>query len=100
MTYPDDSDCDDLWFKDPADVKWFDIDWSNYLTDSVTIEAYGIDVDQFLTKVQDAVSGSVVSIQVSGGFSGSQSVVSCSISTSDGNSYYVEKIVYIMSKIL
>jgi len=44
-------------------------------------------------------TSTAVSLQVSGGVSGSQALVQCTATTSSGNLYYDEKVIYIQTRV-
>ncbi|HET9874296.1 MAG TPA: hypothetical protein VFQ37_00815 [Mycobacterium sp.] len=92
-----------VWTKDPDDEDWFEFDWSDqgetpWLPTGVTISSYTVTVDDALTKVSDSQSGASVFVKVSGGTAGTDSVVSCEISASDGNTYKTSKPIQIFNR--
>jgi hypothetical protein len=88
-----------LWVKDPADVAWYKFDWSRFLDTGDTITSFTVSVDSNLTKMLSTNSTSSVSFQVSGGVSGSSSVVTCVIGTAGGNTFETTKTIYIQSRV-
>jgi len=91
-----------MWVKDPLDIRWFEFDWSQFLAAGETISSYTITCDSNLTKVAQIATGTAVSIQVSGGVAGTQSVISCQVDTSvagnQENQYETQKVVAIRTR--
>ncbi len=96
-----------IWVKDPADVAWYEFDWSGaasngtpWLPTGVTIASYTVTVDANLTKANAQLQGPLVLIQVSGGTAGTESVVTCSITTSETppNTYDTQKSIFIQTR--
>lgn len=87
-----------IWVKDPADVAWFQFDWTVHLATGETITTYTITCDAALTKESDSKQGAGASIQVSGGTSGTASLISCDITTSAGNELHADKHIYITDR--
>jgi hypothetical protein len=94
-----------LWVKDPDDVAWYEFDWSDtdedgnaWLPTGVTIASYTVTVDDNLTKVADASTDTTVSVNVSGGTVGTQSLVTCQVVTSASNTYETEKYIVIATR--
>lgn len=97
----------DPWFKDPADADvWYEFDWSgtneegnSWLPTGTTISSYSIFPDSNLTKVGDRQQGSTVLIQVTGGIDDTQSIITNSITTSGGETFFTEKTIYIRTRL-
>lgn len=88
-----------LWVKDPADIAWYQFDWSDFLDAGETITSYTITCDNNLTKLADANSATTVSIHVSGGTNNTTSLVTCIIITSGDNDFKAEKEITIVERI-
>jgi len=86
------------WTKDPLDTRWFEFDWSQFLAAGETILSYTISADSAMTKVADSATSTAVLIQVSGGTAGTQSLITCNITTSAANVYETEKYVTIRNR--
>jgi len=79
------------------------VDWSEFLGASgETISSYTITCDANLTKLADTSTATSVSIQVSGGTAGTQSLITCVINTTNAtgqhNRYETEKYVSIRTR--
>lgn len=84
-----------LWVKDPDDTRWFEFDWSSFLTAGETISSYTVTVSG-LTKVDDASpSTTTVAVQVSDGTQGNHAAITCNIHTSASNVYEATKTVIV-----
>ena len=88
----------DFWVKDPDDTAWYEFNFASFLDAGETISSYSTTVDSFLTKVSDISTASTVSVQVTGGEAGTQSIVSCNIHTSSSNVYETEKAISIITR--
>jgi hypothetical protein len=88
-----------IWVKDPLDTAWFEFDWSQFLETGETIVAHTTTVDANLTNLGDNATPTTVSVRVSGGVNGSQSLVTCQVITSSGNTYETEKYINIATRI-
>lgn len=87
-----------LWVKDPVDVAWYKFDWSQFLDAGDTIASATVTVDANVTKVTSASTASSVSVQLSGGASGTSSVVTCVVVTALGNTFETTKTIYIQGR--
>ena len=87
-----------LWVKDPVDVAWYKFDWSSFLDVGDTITGATVSVDTSLTKVISINDATSVSAKFSGGTSGGSSVVTCVITTANGNTYETSKTIYIQTR--
>lgn len=87
-----------LWVKDPDDDTLYEFDWSSFLEPGEIIVTYSTTVDTNLTKVGQLASATSVSVRVSGGVSGTESLVTCNIGTSLGNTYETEKMIMIVTR--
>ena len=88
-----------LWVKDPLDVASYTFDWSSFLATGETISSRTTTVDANLTKLSDSATTTTVSVKVSGGTNGTQSLVTCQVVTSAGNTYETEKYITIATRI-
>lgn len=87
-----------IWVKDPLDVAYYTFDWSSFLASGETISSHTTTVDSNLTKVSDTANATTVSIRVSGGLAGTQSLVTCQVVTSASNTYETEKYITITTR--
>jgi hypothetical protein len=87
------------WVKDPNDIVPFTFDWSLFLPPGETIVSHTTTVDGNATKVSDSASATQVTIETSGGTSGTQALSTCQIVTSAGNKYNAEKYITIVTRI-
>ena len=87
-----------LWVKDPADVAWYKFDWSQFLDAGDTIVSATVSVDSNLVRAASATASTSVSVQLSGGVSGTSSVVTCVVVTALGSTFETTKAVYIVGR--
>lgn len=87
-----------LWVKDPSDEVWFNFDWSSFLGASETITSYTLTVGSALTKMADNNGSQKVNFKVSGGVTGDICLVTCSVNTSDDNTFNDEKNIYVVPR--
>ena len=96
-----------LWVKDPLDTAWYQFDFLGTAAEpgllyntspQETITSHTTAVDANITKLSDTAASTSVSIQVTGGTNGTQSLVTCSIHTSAGNVYNDEKYIIIATR--
>lgn len=87
-----------IWVKDPADDTLYQFDWSEFLEPGETIASYSTTVDTNLTKLAELATATSVSVRVSGGTDATESLVTCNIVTSLGNTYDTEKMISIVTR--
>jgi hypothetical protein len=93
-----------IWVKDPGDLIWFRFDFTQFIANSLqpadTIASHTVSLlSGSITLVQHVATSTAVSLQVSGGASGSAALVQCTATTSSGNVYYDEKTIYIQTRV-
>ena len=103
-----------MWYMDPADANvWYEFDWSGtdpegnpWLPTGVTIASYVVTTDGQTTLVAAQLGTSSSSGLANGSVfaqltsaTGSQSVVSCRITTSEGVTYNTTKAISILTRV-
>lgn len=86
------------WSKDPADIDWFQFDWSNWLAVGETIASATVTTDS-LTILATQIQSALVLFNVSGGTIGGAASVVCEIVTSEGNTYSTTKSIFVRTRI-
>jgi hypothetical protein len=89
-----------IWTKDPADVSWFQFDWSQFLAagDTITAQTVTANTGSSLEVVASNVDGSGVrvNVKVSGGTVAAS--LTCLIETSEGDTFQATKTIYVRER--
>lgn len=91
---------DVIWVKDPADTTGYLFNWGTFLVAGETITSFTVApaAGSGVTKTGQASTPTTVVIEVSGGTVGVDAVITCNITTSLGNVYQAEKIIYLITR--
>jgi hypothetical protein len=74
----------DVDAKDPDEVKYYSMDWTNYLNTSATISTSAWTVASGITAGANGTDGAIARVLLSGGTHGQNYIVTNRITTSDG----------------
>lgn len=88
-----------IWTKDPADSTWFQFIWANFLPAGETITTATVTSSPSITILSSNVAGgTVVNVNVSGG--STNATLSCSIQTSQGNTFTSHKTIHVTERVV